>query len=167
VSLELVHGVAVLAVVREELEDHVLEVGGQAGAVYLLEVGLDLTGQEQVVEVLLFARLLEGEDALDDDKDDYADGEEVDLGAVVGFALLDLGCHVGHGATVGLELINAFVASKAEVSNLQVELFIYENVLELKVTMYASEIVHVVKGSDHLGHKEATSILTHCTHGLT
>lgn len=33
--------------------------------------------------------------------------------------------------------------------------------------MYASEIVHVVKGSDHLGHKEATGILAHGTHGLT
>jgi len=33
--------------------------------------------------------------------------------------------------------------------------------------MDASEIVHVVKGSDHLGHKEATGILAHGTHGLT
>jgi hypothetical protein len=118
VSLELVNCVAVLAIVREELEDHVLEVGGQTSAVYLLEVGLDLTGQKQVVEVLLLARLLEWEDALDDDEHNYTDGEQIHLGAVVGFALLDLGCHVGHGATVGLELVDAFVASEAEVSDL-------------------------------------------------
>jgi len=145
VSLELIHCVAVLAVVREELEDHVLEVGAEAGAVHLLEVGLDLTGQEQVVEVLFFAGLFEWEDALHDDEDNDTDGEKIDLGAVVGLALLDLGSHVGHGATVGLELVDAFVASKAEVSDLQVELFINENVLELKVAMYASEVVHVVK----------------------
>lgn len=166
-SLELVHCVAVLAVVREELEDHVLEVRGEAGAVHLLEVGFNLTGQEQVVEVLFFAGLFEGENALDDDEDNYTDGEQIHLGAVVGFAFLDLGCHVGHGATVGLELVDAFVASKAEVSDLQVELFINENVLELKVAMYASEVVHVVKGSNHLGHKEATGILAHGAHGLT
>jgi len=75
VGLELLHGVAVLAVVREELEDHILEVVGQPGAIDLLEVGLNLTGQEQVVEVFFFAGLFEWEDALYDNEDNDADGE--------------------------------------------------------------------------------------------
>jgi len=33
--------------------------------------------------------------------------------------------------------------------------------------MYASEVVHVVKGGNHLGHKKAASILSHGAHGLT
>jgi len=148
VCLELVDSVAVAAVVAEELEDHVLEVSAEALAIDLLEVGFDLTGQEQVVEVLLFARLLEWEDALYDNEDDDTDREEIYLGAIVGLALLDLRCHVGHGASVALELVNAFVASKAEVGNLEVELIVYENVLELQVTVHTSEVVHVVEGGN-------------------
>jgi len=75
VCLQLVDGVAVAAVVAEELEDHVLEVSAEPSAIYLLEVGFNLTGQEQVVEILFFARLLEWEDALYDNEDDDTDRE--------------------------------------------------------------------------------------------
>jgi len=79
-----------------------------------------LTGKEQVVEVLLFAGLLEWEDALNDNEDDDANGEEVDLSAVVGLALLDFGCHVGHCASVALELVDALVAGETKVGDFQV-----------------------------------------------
>ena len=118
--LELLDGVAVGSLVDEELKDEVLEVSAEAGAVYFFEVSFNLAGEEQVVEVLLFACLLEREDALYDNEDDDTDGEEVDLSAVVGLALLDLGSHVGHSASVALELVDAFVAGETKVGYLQI-----------------------------------------------
>jgi hypothetical protein len=53
------------------------------------------------------------------------------LSTIVGFALLNFRSHVGHGASVRLEWVDAFVASESEVSNLQVELLVNENVLKL------------------------------------
>jgi hypothetical protein len=75
VSLELVDCVAVTSIVAKELENHVLEVSREASAIDLLEVGFNLTGQEQVVEILFLAGLFEWEDALYDNEDDDTDGE--------------------------------------------------------------------------------------------
>jgi len=61
-----------VAVVAEELEDEVLEVGTEASAVHLLEVGVVLVLEQQVVEIFLLAGLLEGEDALDNDEQNDA-----------------------------------------------------------------------------------------------
>jgi len=88
------------------------------------------------------------------------------LGAVVGLALLDLRGHVGHGASVGLQVLDALVASESEVSHFQVELFVHQNVLELEVAMAAPEVVHVVERVNHLVHEEAASIFSHRAHGL-
>lgn len=75
VSLELIDCVAVRPIVAKELENHVLEVSREASAIDLLEVGFDLTGQEQVVEILFLAGFFEWEDALYDNEDDDTDGE--------------------------------------------------------------------------------------------
>ena len=61
-----------VAVVAEEFEDEVLEVGAEASAVNLLEVSVVLVLEQQVVEVFLLAGLLEGEDALDNDEQNDA-----------------------------------------------------------------------------------------------
>jgi len=166
VALQLSHSVSVLAFVAEQLQNHVLEVGGEAGSVDFLEVGFDLTGQKEVVEVLFLAGLLEGENALYDNKYDNSHAEKVNLGAVVSLSLLDLRGHVSHGASVGLEVVDAFVAGETEIGNFQVQLVVNENVLELEVAMHAPEVVHVLQGVDHLGHKEAARVLAHRPHGL-
>merc|ERR1739844_532460 len=101
------------AVVAEELEDEVLEVSAEAGAVHLLEVGVGLSLEDQVVEVFFLAGLLEWEDALDNDDEDDSDGEHVHISALVLLALLDLGSHVGHGAAVGVESVDVLVAGEA------------------------------------------------------
>ena len=61
-----------VAVVAEEFEDEVLEVGAEASAVNLLEVSVVLVLEQQVVEIFLLAGLLEGEDALDNDEQNDA-----------------------------------------------------------------------------------------------
>ena len=61
---------ALVTLVGEEAQDQVLEVVAEASAVHLLEVGVRLALEEQVVEVFLLASLLEGEDALHDDEQD-------------------------------------------------------------------------------------------------
>ena len=119
-SLQLLDSVAIAAIVAKEFEDHVLEVRWETGAVDLLEIGFNLTSQEQVVEVLFLAGLLEWENALNDNEDDDSDGEKVNLSAVICFPLLDFWGHIGHCATVTFELVNTLVASKAKISDFQV-----------------------------------------------
>jgi len=64
---------AKVAVVTEELKDEVLEFSTKTSAVDLLEVSVVLALEEQVIEVFLLAGLLEGEDALHDNKEDDTD----------------------------------------------------------------------------------------------
>jgi len=148
-------------VVAEESEDQVLELSREAGGVRLLEVQISLTGGQQVVEVLLSAGLFEGEDALDDDEQNDAEGEEVDLLTIVGLAFLDLGGHVGEGAAVALEAVDVLVAGEAEVGEFEVHLLVDEDVLELQVAVDDSVGVHVLDGVEHLVSEEPSGVLAH------
>ena len=103
VGTDLLNSRALITLVTEELENQVLELLTEASAVYFLEIDVSLALEEQVVEVFFLAGLLEGEDSLNDDEQDDSNGEHVDVLALVHLALLDLGGHIGHGATVTLQ----------------------------------------------------------------
>lgn len=64
----LVHARALLGVVAEQGQNEVLELRGQVLTIDFLEVELRLASHEQVVEVLLLARLFEGEYSVDNNK---------------------------------------------------------------------------------------------------
>ena len=74
--------------------------------------------KEQLVEVLLLSRFLEGKDALYDNEEDDGEGEKVDLRAHVRLPFFDLRGHVSHGASVRLQRVNVLVAREAKVTNL-------------------------------------------------
>ena len=141
---DLIECGASIAIEGKHLKDEVLEVVAKVSAVHLLEVGVILALEDQVVEVLFLAGLLEWEDALDDDEEDDSDGEHVDLGAGVLLALLDFWCHVGHSATVRLQSVNVLVAGEAKVSQLEVEVVIDKDVLKFEVSVDDSAGVHVL-----------------------
>lgn len=61
-----------------------------------------LSSKDQVVEILFSARLFERENSLHDNEKNHGEGEQIDLCTVVLFALLNLGSHIGHGATIAL-----------------------------------------------------------------
>lgn len=166
VASDLLEGHALFRVVGEETKDEVLEVLAESSAVNLLEVGVDLTFAEEVVEVLFLAGLLEWENALDNDEEDDSDGEHVDLLALVLLALLNFGSHVSHGATVGVKSINVLVAGEAEVGNLEVQVVIDKDVLKLEVAVNHASGVHEVDRLKHLMEEEAASIFTHRAHSL-
>lgn len=84
------------------------------------EVGIDLTSEQQVVEILFLASLLERENALHDYEQDYTHREQIDLGAFISFAFFNLRCHVSHCTSVRLQTVDALVAGKSEVSDLKV-----------------------------------------------
>jgi hypothetical protein len=90
-------------------------------ALHFAEVEIVLASHQQVVEVLGGACLLEGENAMHHDEKDNAEGEHVDLLALVGLALLDLGSHVGEGASETLETVNQLVGCITEVHELKIE----------------------------------------------
>ena len=131
-----------------------------------MEVKINLAGCKQVVEVLFSAGLLEGEDSLNDDEQNDTEAEQVDLLTIVGLAFLDFGSHVGEGSAVGLKAVDILVAGEAEVSELEVHLFVDKDVLELEVTVDNSVGVHVLDGVQHLVSKEASGVLAHCAERL-
>lgn len=141
---ELLAGHSVVTIEGEEVEDEVLELFAEAGAVNLLEVGVSLSLEEQVVEVFFLACLFEGEDALDDDEENDSDGEHVDVGSLVLLAEFDLGGHVSHGAAVGAEGVDVLVARESEVGDLKVKVVVNKDVLEFEVSVDDSAGVHVL-----------------------
>ncbi len=123
-SSDLLNGWALVTLISEELEDEVLEVVTETSAIDFLEVKISFAFEEQVVEVFLLASLLEGEDSLDNDKEDDSNAEHVNVGSFVLLALFDLRGHVGHGAAVGLESVDVFVTGKSEVCEFQVKIVV-------------------------------------------
>jgi hypothetical protein len=127
---------------------------------------LGLAVHDEVVEVLLGAGFLEREDALHNDEEDNSHGEQVYLSALVGLAFFNLGGHVSHGSAVGLEAVNGLVAGKAEVSDLDVEVLVNEDVFELEVAVDNSLAVHVLEGIEHLQSEKPTGVFAHAAHEL-
>ena len=123
-SSDLVNVGAKVAIVAEELKDEILEFATETCAVDFLEVSVVLALKEQVVEVFLLAGLLEGENALHNDEKNDSNGEHVDVLALVHLALLDLGGHVRHGATVTVERVDVLVARETEIGQFEVQLIV-------------------------------------------
>ena len=141
--LYLLDGWSLGSVIAEKSEDQVLEIFTKSGSVNLLEVGIVASLEEEVVEVLFLAGLFEGEDSLNDDENDYSNGEHVNFSSFVFLILLDFWCHVSHGSSVALKVIDSLVASETEVGNLKVEVVSNKDVLELEVSVNNSFAVHV------------------------
>ena len=121
---DLLDSGSLIAVIREELQNEILEVSAEVSLIGLLEVLVGLIRVEQVVEVFVSLGLLERENATDDDPGYYSDREHVDLLATVGLAFLNLGRHVRHCATVRTKCVDVLVGGKSEVCDLQVEVII-------------------------------------------
>lgn len=68
VVLDLFHCWPLLAVIAKNSEDEVFEIIREILASDLLPVVFNLSREDQVVEVLVFLRLLEWENALDDNE---------------------------------------------------------------------------------------------------
>ena len=165
-SSDLLDGRALSTIVREELEDEVLEVFWQIGAIGFAEVGVGLSIKKQAVEVFLLASFLEGEDALNDDEQDDTNWEHVDLLANVCLSLFDLRSHVGHGSSVRPQSIDVFVTRKSEVGNFEVQIVVNKDVLKFEVAVDNLPIVHVFDWVEHLVEEESSGVFSHLAHGL-
>ena len=93
---------------------------------------------------------------------DHCCRKDVDLLAIIRLALLEFWGHVGHGASEGLQS----VSDKAKLIDLQVHVLIYEDVLELEVSMGDSLALDVLEDVKHLTKKEPSAIFAHSSHGL-
>lgn len=109
-------------------KDEVLELIWEILATCLLPVLLKLASQKQIVKVLIFFGFLERENALNNNEEDDSGWEHIDLSSIVGLAFFDLGCHVGHCASVRLEFVDSLVGCKTKVSDFQIQLIINEDV---------------------------------------
>ena len=65
---------------------------------------------------------------------------------LVSFALLDLGRHICHRSSIRFQCVNALVAGEAEVSHLEVELLVDQDVFQFYVTVDHAFGMHVIKG---------------------
>jgi len=128
--LELVDGWSLVSVVGEHPEYEVLEVIRETVATDFLPVGIELAIKDQVIEVLVLFGLFEWEDTLHDNEKNDTSREDVNLPTIVLLAFFDFGSHVGHGAAVGLQLVDLLVGGEAEVCHLQIDLIIYEDVFK-------------------------------------
>lgn len=164
--LDLVNGWSLGWVVAEHFEDQIFEFVGEALSADLVPVLVELTLEDQVVEVLVFLGLLEWEDTLHDDEEDDAGREHVDLLSVVGLAFLDFGSHVGHGAPVGVELVDFFVGREAKVGHLEVQVIVDEDVFELEVPVDDALGLHVTDDLAHLREEESAVIFAHSSDSL-
>jgi len=124
VSLELVDSWSLATIVGEHFQDEVFELLRKAVATNLLPVSVKLIVQDQIVEVLIFLRLLEWEDSLNDNEKNDTGRKNVDLPTIILFSFFDLGSHVSHCSSVGLQLVDLFVCGKSEISHLEVDLVI-------------------------------------------
>ena len=158
---------SVSAIVGKELEHEVLERVTQRVTVHFRPVSVIPTIKKQAIEVLLLSGLLEGKDPLDDDEEDDGEGEDVNLGAHVGFALLDFRCHVGHRASVRLQRVNVLVAGEAEVADFQVQVFVDQNIFQFQIPVNYALSVHVFDAIEELTNKKSAGMLAHGTHCLT
>ena len=165
-SSDLLNSGSVLAIVTEESQDEVLEWLGQALSTGLFPVSGVVTLEEKVVEILVFFGFFEWEDALHDDEQDDACGEHVDLGAIVVLALLNLWCHVCHGSSVRLEIVDFPEGGEAEICNLEIHVVIDEDVFKFQISVNDTLSMHVLEHIAHLVEEETAAVLAHAAERL-
>ena len=158
---------ALAAVILEDGKDQILEIVGQILTADFLPVLVELLRVYQIVEVLISFGFLEREDALDNDEQDDAHAEDVNLATIIRLSFLDLGSHVRHGAAVGRQLGDLFEGRKAEVSDLEVEVLVDEDVLQLEVAVHDRLRLEVLEGIKHLAEEVAAAVLAHAAQRLT
>ena len=147
------HGEAAARVVSKHVGHQVDEfIREEAFRVHLL-VGLpEDVGSllEDVLEVGVFRVCLVKRrmTSIHDEQDD-ADGEQIDLVALVLFLVTDFGGHVAGRAQIRVQRTLAVTAhdgrGKAEINDLQVVLLIEEHILRLEIAMASALLVEVVE----------------------
>lgn len=130
VRTDLVEGGSPCRVVAKKTHDEVLEFRGEFFTVDLCEVGVELSLDEQVVEIFFGTRFFERENAMNKNEEDHSKGEQIYLGALVMFAFFYFWRHIRHCPSVALEAFDVLVACEAKVRNFYVQLVVNEDVLK-------------------------------------
>lgn len=126
-----------------------------------------LSCYNQIVEIFVLSCFLKRENASNDYEEDDAGGEDVRLPTVIQFALLDLGGHVGHGSTIGLEAFDLSVRCETVIRQFYVHFVVEKNVLDFDVAMYYVLLVHILHCADQLPEEEAAGVFAHAAQVLT
>jgi len=66
-----------------------------------------------------------------------------------------------------MKLSDLLVSGESEVSYFEVHLFIYQNILEFKVSVNNSFLLHITNHIKHLRQEEPSRIFSHATNCLT
>lgn len=137
-------------VVSKESKDEVFEFGWKIVTIDLLEICVDFSIQKEIVEVFFLSGFLEWEYALNNDEKDDTDGEKVNFGSFILFALFNFWSHVRHSTSVRLERVDALVTCKSEVRDLEIKLIIDQDVFKFQVSVNDSLVMHIFEGVEHL-----------------
>ena len=131
---------------------------------HFIPVCFELALGYQLVVNVRAGRLLEREDAVDNDEEDYGGGEDVHLPTIIIMPFLNLRRHVCFRPFIGLQLLDCFVSCKTEIDNFEVHFVVDQNIFKLEIPMHDSLLVHVFKGVNHLAQKISAGVFTHCSH---
>jgi serine/threonine protein kinase len=116
--------------------------------------------EEEGIKLILKVSCAEGEVSDDEGEQDDSHGEDVGLLAVIGVAVADFWGHVALSASEGGQLFNVLISGEAEVSELQVHVFVHQNVLELDVSVNNPVGVHIFELFNHLLSKVAAEVFS-------
>lgn len=90
-----------------------------------------------------------------------SEGKDICLPSIVNLALANLWSHVALGSPEGRELVNVFVGSETEIGELEVHVFVDQNVLKFDVAMHYILTVNIVKLVNNLFCEKSANYLIH------
>jgi len=134
----------------------------QSGPVGVVDAAVILlTSLQKVVELIAELGLTEREVTHYDGKQDNSQGKYVRLPSIVFFVLADFWCHVALGPPKSIELIDISIGGEAEIGQLQVHVFVQQDVLEFDVAVDDVFGVHIFELLNELVCKIEANIFAH------
>jgi len=104
--------------------------------------------------------MLEWKNTVYDCEQNYTRRENISLITVENFSFLDLRCHVILRTNFDVKFMDILEICKSKITYLQIQVFIYQEIIKLHIKMGNFLILSQLKNIKHLTHKKSTRILT-------
>ena len=148
-------------VVGKKACDERLEGWAQLSAVYSLEVLVKALSANHIVILVLEDLGAMRELTLNDDEQEDAHGEDVNLCSIVNLLFEHFGRDIARRANCSSNSSQVSISTQAQVNQFECQVCIYEDILKLQVPMaYTCLSMHVFESIKHLVQEQSASVLT-------